>query len=107
MFQRRADHMRRTYELSFPRSMTHEQVLAFIRSLSGLPGPKFLQPVHALVFEIYADETGVKNYLHVPGHVDSRVDNLLEEHIDGISLTPVPTRRGPVALRTGTEPSLR
>src|SRR6266536_2247019 len=87
--QRRADHMRRTYELSFPATMTHDQVLAFVRSLSGLPGPKFLRPVHALVFETYGDAQGIRNFLHIPGHVNSRVDILLEDHIEGIGLEPL------------------
>jgi Type IV secretion-system coupling protein DNA-binding domain len=89
ILQRRADRMRRTFELSFPAGMDHAQVLAFIRSLSGLPGPRLLQPVQAIVFETYADENGVRNYIHIPGHVNSRVDNLLEEHIDGIGITPI------------------
>jgi hypothetical protein len=89
MMQRRADKMRRTFEVIFPSDMKHDQVLAFIHSLSGLPGPKFLQPVHAIVFETYADEMGVKNFIHIPGHVNSRVDNLMEEHIEGIVITPV------------------
>jgi len=75
--------------------MTHDQVLAFLRSLSGLPGPQFLRPVHAIVFETYADEMGIRNFIHIPGHVKSRVDNLLEEHIDGIGITLVD--RDPVA----------
>lgn len=98
-FQHRADHMRKTYELSFPKTMTEDQVLAFIRSLSGLPGPQFLRPVHAIVFETYADAKGkIKNYIHVPGHVNARVDTLLEEHIGGITITPVPESEDKVAF---------
>lgn len=46
--QAQADHMRQTYELFFPGTMGHEQVLSFIRSLSGLPKPRFLQPTYAV-----------------------------------------------------------
>lgn len=70
--------------------------MAFIRSLSGLPGPRFMQPVHAVVFELYADEKGIRNFIHVPGHVESRIDTLLEEHIDGISISLVPDNEDPV-----------
>lgn len=81
--------MRRTYEVTFPSTMGQDHVLAFLRSLSGLPRPKLLQPVHAIVFETYGDQNGVRNFIHIPGHVNSRVDNLLEEHIDGIGITPI------------------
>src|SRR5207248_10554728 len=65
-FQRRADHMRRTYELAFPRGMTQVQVLDFVRSAVGeLPRPRFLQPAYTLVFEKYADSEGKRYYLHV------------------------------------------
>ncbi|MET3348989.1 UNVERIFIED_ORG: hypothetical protein ABID57_000658 [Arthrobacter sp. UYEF1] len=81
--QRQADTMRRTYELFFPSTMGHEQVLAFIRSLSGLPKPKFMQPIYAISFERYSDESGERYFLHTPGKIAARLDELFYQHIDG------------------------
>jgi hypothetical protein len=69
-FQKRADHMRQTYEIAFPRGMTQVQVLDFVLSAIGeLPRPRFRQPAYTLVFEKYADREGKRYYLHIPGHV--------------------------------------
>jgi hypothetical protein len=89
-FQQRADHMRTTYQLNFPRGMTQTNVLDFVRSAVGeLPRPRFLQPAYTLVFEKYADKEGKRYYLHIPGHVRTKVDRLLDKKIDGISIEPV------------------
>ncbi|OAE01890.1 type IV secretory system conjugative DNA transfer family protein [Arthrobacter sp. OY3WO11] len=81
--QQLADRQRRTYEIFFPSTMGHEQVMAFIRSLSGLPKPKFMQPIYAVSFERYADEKGERFFLHTPGRIAARLDELFYEHIDG------------------------
>src|SRR6476659_4848599 len=81
--QRRVDHYRETWELFFPSTMGPDQVLAFIRSLSGLPKPKFMQPTYAVSFERYADEKGERFFLHTPGKIAARLDELFYEHIDG------------------------
>jgi hypothetical protein len=108
-FQKAADRMRRTYLISFPRSMSHDEVLAFVRSLSGMPAPKFLQPVHGVVFETYADVNGIKHLLHIPGHVHEDVDGWLTTHINGASLTPLSDQDDPVAntVWQGVELSMR
>lgn len=87
--QRQADYMRKTYELIFPPTMNHDQVLAFDRALSGLPMPRFLGPVHAPVLETYGDSDGMRYFLHIPGHVDARVDIWLRDHVPGINLVAV------------------
>ncbi|WP_285250215.1 hypothetical protein [Pseudarthrobacter sp. fls2-241-R2A-168] len=81
--QKLADRQRRTYELFFPSTMGHEQVMAFIRIMSGLPKPKFMQPIYAVSFERYADEKGEGYFLHTPGRIAARLDELFYEHIDG------------------------
>lgn len=94
--QRQADKLRQTYELFFPSTMGHEQVLAFIRSLSGLPKPKFLKPVYGVSFERYADDKGERYFLHTPGKIAARLDELFYEHIDG-SMEPIKPEDDPVA----------
>jgi hypothetical protein len=82
-----ADRMRRTYELTFPRGMTQIQVLDFVTSILGeLPRQRTLHPAYAVSFEKYADHEGKHYYLHVPGHVSTKVDKLLSKKIDGISI---------------------
>lgn len=87
LFQRWADKMRRTYELEIPRGMTHDQVLAFLRAVLGeLPRPKFLQPAYTLVLEKYGDANGKRYFLHMPGHVRTNIDQLLEATIEGVGI---------------------
>ena len=108
MAQRQADRMRRTYELFFPSTMGHEQVLGFIRSLSGLPKPKFMQPIYAVSFERYADEQGERYFLHTPGRIAARLDELFYEHVDG-SMEFIDEAEDPVATTkwlAGTELSM-
>jgi energy-coupling factor transporter ATP-binding protein EcfA2 len=103
--QRKADRMRRTYELFFPSTMGPEQVLAFIRSLSGLPKPKFMQPIYAVSFERYADEAGERFFIHTPGRIAARLDELFYEHIEG-SMEKIEDHDDPVATmkwQAGTE----
>ncbi len=89
-FQKRADHMHTTYEIHFPRGMTHEHVLDFMRTVvTELPRPKFLRPAHTLVLEKYADGLGKHYYLHMPGHVRTNIDQLLDTMIDGVSIERV------------------
>ncbi|MDQ0672982.1 DNA helicase HerA-like ATPase [Pseudarthrobacter siccitolerans] len=94
--QRLADRQRRSYECFFPSTMNHEQVLAFIRSLSGLPKPKFMQPIYAVSFERYADQNGERYFIHTPGRIAARLDELFYEHIDG-SMEKVELEDDPIA----------
>lgn len=82
--------MRRTYEIGLPRGMTQAQVLDFVRSAIGeLPRPQFLRPAYTLVFEKYATKDGKRYFIHVPGHVRTKIDKLLDKKIEGISIEPV------------------
>lgn len=94
--QKHADRQRRTYELFFPSTMGHEQVMAFIRSMSGLPKPKFMQPIYAVSFERYADQNGERYFLHTPGRIAARLDELFYEMIDG-SMELVDDEDDPIA----------
>jgi len=100
--QGKSDHMRQTYELFFPGTMGHEQMLLFIRSLSGLPKPRFLQPTYAVSFERYADEKGERYFLHTPGKIAARLDELFYEHIDG-SMEPVKAEDDPIVRTPWTQ----
>lgn len=82
--QRRSDHMRETYELFFPSTMGHEQVMNFLRSLSGLPKSRFIEPARAVSLERYtANNNGERFFLRTPGRVAARIDELFYQHIDG------------------------
>jgi hypothetical protein len=116
--QHKADHMRRTYEVVFPRGMTHTQVLDFVRSVLGeLPRPGVLEPTYSVVFEKFADSNGKKYYFHVPGHVSKKFDKLLDKKIEGIAIDPVTGADDKVAAKAwdlayeitmqGTESPLR
>ncbi|GAP53461.1 conserved hypothetical protein [Arthrobacter sp. Hiyo6] len=94
--QRHADRQRRTFEIFFPSTMNQEQTLAFIRSLSGLPKPKFMQPIYAVSFERYADEAGERFFIHTPGRIAARLDELFYEHIDG-SMEKIEDEDDPIA----------
>lgn len=93
--QKSADRFRTTYELFFPASMGPEQVLNFIRSLSGLPKPKVLQPTWAVSFERYSSERGERYFVHLPGPVSARLDELMYVHLD-VSLEPVKPEDDPI-----------
>lgn len=98
--QRFTNKMRISYRLKFPKDMKETQVVDFIRSAMGeLPGPRFMQPIHALVFETYADANGKRQYLHVPGHVSLKVDKLLSKKIAGIAIEPVTDEDSPFLFR--------
>lgn len=84
-----ADRMRRTFEVSFPRDLSLDQVLAFIRALSGLALPKPWQPAYGVAFELYANEEGKRYFISLPGHVEAEVDNWLSHFIDGASIEAV------------------
>jgi hypothetical protein len=84
--RRKYDHMRRTYVAHFPADLPHDAVLNFLRALSGLPTPRLFEPVHTVVFEIYADVTGVTHLISIPGHVVADVEGYFRTHIVGGSL---------------------
>lgn len=83
--------MRRTFEVSMPRDLSLDQVLAFVRSLAGLPHPKPWQPAYGISFELYADEQGKRYFISLPGHIETEVDNWLTHFIDGASLELIET----------------
>jgi hypothetical protein len=89
--RRKHDHYRRTYRANFPRELPHDAVLNFLRALSGLPTPRLFQPVHTVVFDTFADVTGIRHYLSIPGHVVADVESLFRTHISGGSLIKAET----------------
>lgn len=107
--QRKADHERTTCLVSLPSDTSYEEILAFTRSLSGLPGLKWYKPAYAVALETYADAHGIKHYVSIPGHVIEGVEGWLETHIPGSSITHVSAKEDLVALTQwdrGTELSM-
>lgn len=88
--QRAADLYRSTYVLEFPRTMALPQVLDFARSmLAETPNPKPTEPAYAISIEKLGDINGKCYYMSVPGHIQSKVDRLLEKKIDGVTIEAV------------------
>lgn len=87
--RRRGDRERRVYLASFPRDLPHDAVLNFVRALSGLPAPRLMQPTHTVVFDTYADASGIQHYLSIPRNVTAGVEALFRTHIAGGSLVRV------------------
>lgn len=85
--QKHPDASRHTHLVTFPRDVSYKAVTAFVDALSGLEKPKPLQPLHSVVFELYADADGLKHFVSVPSHVVASVDGWLRAHIPGSRLT--------------------
>lgn len=79
--------VRRTYLATYPREVPHRGVLNFLRALSGLEPAKFMQPAHTICFETYADHTGIKHLISIPGDVKDNVEGQLQTHVAGAALT--------------------
>jgi hypothetical protein len=93
--QRRADQRRDTFELFFPSTMGHEQVLAFIRSLSGIYKAGMFSPTHTITFERYANAAGERFFMRTSGADTVRLDELFYELVDG-SIEPIDPEDDPV-----------
>ena len=93
----RQDKLRRYYYVRFPKDFSFEQVLAFIWALNGIRPKEPVFP-HAfglhlvapptLVFELEADETGIRYRLGVPIHYADYVIGQLRSHIPGVRVEP-------------------
>lgn len=76
--------VRKRYVLTFPRDLEYEQVLAFVRSLAGLPHAKKFGSLATIAFEVQADVTGIKHYLSIPVHLADYVISQARGQIPGI-----------------------
>jgi hypothetical protein len=77
------------YELQFPRGLRPEAVASFVTGLSGLAGSRWqrLFTVRALVFEEWADETGIEHRLLVPRAQVGIVLAALRAHLPTVRVT--------------------
>lgn len=87
--QSKADRSRRSYELHFPRDLTHQAVVDFLRSLAGLTVPVTLAITGkpSIAFEIEADVKGIHHHLAVPRHLADYVVSQLRGQLPGVRLT--------------------
>lgn len=98
--QRRADHMHETFEVEMGGEIKMDAVYGFLHALSGLDKPRWLEPVHTVTFERYANGTEQDRYfIHIPGHMDERVEQWIEEHLD-LPIEKIDRDQDPVRLNT-------
>ncbi len=76
---------RSSFRLIFPENLEKGAVLAFLRSLSGLPKSMFGQ--FGIVFEAWADNSGIHHRFTVPSHKADVIDQL-RTAVHGIRITP-------------------
>jgi len=87
----------RVYRGIFPRDVSHEAVVNFLRALGALPPPRLFQVTHHVVFETVGDASGIYHYLVVPDWVVVDVPTLLRTHIPGTNLQEVGPAGDPIA----------
>lgn len=88
--QTRADHMRRLYEVGLPADVPLDAFYGVLRAFHGLDKPKPLQAIHAVPCELVATRNdGLRFFLFIPGHMHERVQEWLEQHIDGVVIEDV------------------
>ncbi|MFG2681778.1 type IV secretory system conjugative DNA transfer family protein [Streptomyces sp. NPDC048392] len=78
------------YRLSFPADLPADQVLTWLSKMSGISrsGPARMGPGPSLVFEVWANNRGVKHRLHVPKELESYVVPQLRSLVPGMTATP-------------------
>lgn len=86
--QHRRDHNRKTYRLTFPMDMSHEQVVAWIRSIAGGLRPTKLGSKPTIAFELWSTSTGIFWRIKVPWQEADTILTPLIAHIPGVTYTP-------------------
>lgn len=94
------------YELQFPRGLRPEAVTSFVTGLSGLAGSRWqrLLSMRAAVFEVSADEAGIRHRLLVPRAQAGIALAALRAHLPAVRVTElerVPNAAHPVAVQLG------
>ncbi len=96
--QRVRDTQRQVYQLTFPKSLTFDQVTAFVRSLTALlPEAKGLFGRDAVVFETISRAEGFEHRMRVPGRFGEPVLSALRSLLPEVRTTLV---ERPVTPRT-------
>ncbi|QNA75401.1 type IV secretory system conjugative DNA transfer family protein [Streptomyces sp. So13.3] len=91
---------RRTFVCVFPREVSHEDVLNFLRSVGGLPPPQAFRKAQCIIFEMYGDAYGIRHFLSVPDHVATDVVGLMRTHIPGTNIQELDHGSDPLAAVT-------
>lgn len=87
--QRNKDRNRVTYQLSFPADMTTEQVVAWLRAISGtLRSAGGFSGVPTVAFEMWSTEAGIKHRIKIPWQHAPYILPQLLTHIPGMRYTP-------------------
>lgn len=91
------DENREVYLVTFPTDLSVERVLAWLRSVSGSLPKRFKTrlSVETVVFETWADSTGITHRLHVPKSAAEYITSQLRALAPGVTVSQDTTR--PVA----------
>ncbi|WP_274562382.1 type IV secretory system conjugative DNA transfer family protein [Streptomyces spiramyceticus] len=100
---------RRTYVLSFPKSLRHDAVLNFFRALAGPLRPSLLDQDATVAIELYGDKKGIQLFLSLDPQVTEAVDHALLTHLPGATMSrvdeaddPITTTRWTRVIEVGT-----
>ncbi|KDN23133.1 type IV secretory system conjugative DNA transfer family protein [Amycolatopsis rifamycinica] len=86
----------RSYVLTFPTDLSGDQLVTWLTSVTGTlrTGPGRLLGVPTIVFEVWADELGIRHRLKVPAGYAEYIVPQLRSLIPGITATPEGSKNG-------------
>lgn len=89
------DENREVYLVTFPVDLSVERVLAWLRSLSGSLPPRFKThvSVETIVFETWADSTGISHRIHMPKRASEYITSQLRALAPGVTVAQDSSRR--------------
>jgi hypothetical protein len=95
------------YELQFPRDLQVEAVTSFLTGLSGLAGSRWQRwrAAHAVIFEVHAEQGGIRHRLLVPRSLSGTVLAAMRAHLPAARVTML--AEVPVAARASVAAQLR
>lgn len=105
--QKLKDHQRQVYSLTFPADLDSSSVLKWLRSLSGMMHARGfrLTGTPTVVFEMWADEKGIRHLVRVPWQQDAEyLMNQLTGLVPGMTatrLTETPEHQWTFAVELG------
>ncbi|MFC8852942.1 type IV secretory system conjugative DNA transfer family protein [Streptomyces sp. NPDC057144] len=78
------------YQLTFPADLPADQVLTWLSKMSGIirTGPARLASSPSIVFEVWANDRGIKHRLRIPKELESYVVPQLRSLVPGTTVTP-------------------
>lgn len=96
--QKKLDHNRKTYIVTFPSDLAEDRVLAWLRSISGTLHTSIfsrLVGVPSIAFETWADDRSITHRLKVPWQEADYIIAQMRSLIPGISIAPDKSRPAP------------